>query len=59
LKAILAGKWYISVIDVVEKRKSIGFAENQTTILRSAVCRLVAAQPEGMLLVRSAQGAAE
>jgi len=35
----------------VEKRKSLGFAKNQTTIPRSVVCRLVAAQPERMLLV--------
>ena len=47
-----------SVLDIVEKRKSLGFVENQTTIPRSAVCRLVAAQSEGMLLVRSAGGVA-
>jgi hypothetical protein len=41
-----------SVLGVVEKRKSLDFAKNQTTIPRSAFCRLLAAQPERMLLVQ-------
>ena len=42
----------MSILDVVEKRKSLVFAKNQTTIPRSALCRLVSAQPERMLFVR-------
>jgi hypothetical protein len=49
----------MSVLDVVEERKSLGFAKNQTTIPRSAVCRLVAAHPKGTLLVKSAERVAE